>query len=97
MPPAVGDQYQVVVAGLLESGTPVSIMWAGTDEKASEANVFLRVLLGPLLLELVADNQWSTQNRHVDTANHLHSVLRNLSFEWDFDPARLSDQHHDDP
>ncbi|MEM7122586.1 MAG: DUF3500 domain-containing protein [Pseudomonadota bacterium] len=96
MPPDVGDQYLAIVTDLLASGAPLSVMWAGTDEADSAQDVFVRVVLGSLLIEAVANKQWSAQNRHVDVANHLHAVLRDLSFEWDFDPVSSTEQHHSD-
>lgn len=87
MHPVVGDQYEAQFDELFDSDTAVSVIWAGDPPTARDGAFFLRVAVGSLLLEINADNEWSTQHRATPRANHVHSMLRDLSFRWDYNPA----------
>ena len=93
--PAIGDRYKSMLNKLLDGNANVSVLWAGDPPEMSGGAMFLHVAIGPLLIELNADNQWSTQHRAVPMANHLHSMLRDLSFRWDYDASvRPNAPHH---
>jgi hypothetical protein len=95
--PAIGDQYKSIFDRLLAEEAEVSFLWAGDPPEKPGGTVFLHIAVGPLLLELNADNHWSTQHRDVPKANHLHSMLRDLSFRWGCDASERSDaEHHND-
>jgi hypothetical protein len=93
--PAIGDQYKARFDKLLAEGAQLTLLWAGAPPTLSGGPIFLHVSVGPLLLELNADNEWSTQHRAVPQANHLHSMFRDLSFRWDYDASiRPHAEHH---
>lgn len=94
MHPAVGDQYKARLDELLAKGAQLSILWAGSPPTTPSGPIFLHVALGSLLLELNADNEWSTQHRAVERTNHLHSMFRDLSFRWDYDVSLRPDADH---
>lgn len=96
--PVIGDRYGATLDRLLAEGTPLSILWAGAPPEVPGGPIFLHVTVGSLLLEINADNEWSTQHRAVPRANHLHSMFRDLSFRWDYDASLRQDaDHHHKP
>ncbi|MGB0504635.1 MAG: DUF3500 domain-containing protein [Pikeienuella sp.] len=97
MHPAVGDQYTRNLEALLSPEQFIFVTVGGEKATGSGENVYLRVVVGDYLIELVADNQWSTQHIQAPTANHLHAMFRDLSFQWDYDPSRAVEPHHHAP
>lgn len=92
--PVIGDQYRSVLDRLLTEEATGSVLWAGDSPEVPGGVMFIHIAVGPLLLELNADNQWSTQHRDVPKTNHLHSMFRDLSFRWDYDASVRSDADH---
>lgn len=93
MHPVIGDRYAKRLDGLLANQTPLTVLWAGRPT-VPDGPVFLHVVVGSLLLELNADNEWSAQHRAAPQANHLHSMFRDLSFRWDYDASLRQDAEH---
>jgi len=95
MPADVADRYRKQLNGLLgNADEQLDILWAGENPPQTGQNVFIQIRAGSLLVELVANNQWSTQHPRVQTANHMHSMLRDLAFHWDYDLRRKSAADH---
>lgn len=94
--PAIGDAYKTALDRIIAEGSETSMLWAGDQPDSPNGILFVHIAVGPLLLELSADNQWSTQHRAVPRVNHLHSMLRDLSFRWDYDASLRSPatDHH---
>ena len=94
MPTEVGDRYRHYLRDLLEDGGEIELLWSGDTPPDAKRNLFLHLRVGSLLYELVSDNQWSVSHPEVKEANHIHTMLRDLDFRWDFDAGRDVHHHH---
>ena len=78
----VGDQYSLRVANALANNGSLTIAWSGGDLADFGSHHFSHIRVGNLLLEFQQSNQWSSQHDPNMRGNHVHSMLRDLSFPW---------------
>ncbi len=90
MNPSVGPGYLERFDRAVRDGENLTLAWAGGDLEAIGSHHYTYVVIGDLLLEVLQSNQFSVQHDPEVTGNHLHTMLADLSFDWD-DPMR---RHH---
>ncbi len=93
MNPSIGPDYLERFDRAVQAGESLTLAWAGGDLAAVGSHHYTYAVVGDLLLEVLQSNQYSVQHDPEVTGNHLHTMLRDLSFDWD-DPMRR--HHHDD-
>ncbi len=92
MNPSIGPDYLERFDRAVQAGDNLTLAWAGGDLDAVGSHHYTYAVVGDLLLEVLQSNQYSVQHDPEVTGNHLHTMLRDLSFDWD-DPMR---RHHRD-
>lgn len=86
------EQYDRKFEEALKSSAPLRVAWAGGELSDPSTHHYSYVQLGDLLLELFQSNRFSTQHASVPSGNHVHSMLRDLEFDWSMpNPAS---RHH---
>lgn len=73
-----------VIEGLNPDAT-VHLLWDSKTGSGQTGNIYFYAIVGGLELEILAGNQWSVQSQQTPTANHIHSMLRDLNFDWTAD------------
>ncbi len=86
---AVADQYQNRLNKALINGDEITLAWAGGELENLGGQHFSYIRVGDLLLEFQQSNQWSAQHDPEHSGNHVHSILRDLTYDWDFDPLAI--------
>ena len=79
----------------------ILLVWAGTHPLESGQPFGMVVETGHLLLELSLSPEWSTSTREptnesnvVPLSNHVHSIMRDLDFNWMGDPLMEHNEEH---
>ena len=90
MNPNIGTGYVARLDQALAPGQPLTLSWAGKSLEVVGSHHYSYVVVGSLLLEFLQSNQFVVQHNPEVTGNHLHSMLRDLSFDW-MDPMQ---KHH---
>ncbi|MCX2931031.1 DUF3500 domain-containing protein [Mycobacterium sp. CVI_P3] len=89
---SVGVGYLARFDRAVEEDRPMLLSWAGGPLDQIGSHHFTYAVVDDLLLEVLQSNQYSVQHDPEFTGNHLHSMLRDLSFDWD-DPMLRHQQH----
>ena len=90
MNPNISKGYVERIDQALMTGQPLVLSWAGSSLEEVGAHHYSYVVVGSLLLEFLQSNQFVVQHSPDATGNHVHSMLRDLSFDW-IDPMQT---HH---
>ncbi|MEL6863615.1 MAG: DUF3500 domain-containing protein [Bacteroidota bacterium] len=90
MNPNIGEDYLIRINQYLQSDSTLTLSWAGRSLEETGSHHYSYLAVGDLLLEFLQGNQFAVQHDSTFTGNHVHSMLRDLSFDW-ADPMR---QHH---
>ncbi len=90
MHPDIRQLYEDRINTALTSGQPLTLSWAGSSLEKVGNRHYSYLIVGSLLLEFLQSNQFLVQHNPDVTGNHLHSMLRDLSFDW-VDPMHT---HH---
>ena len=88
----IRQAYETRIDAALAAGQPLALSWAGSSLETVGNRHYSYLMIGSLLLEFLQSNQFLVQHDPKVTGNHLHSMLRDLSFDW-VDPM---DEHHRD-
>ncbi|MEM7138185.1 MAG: DUF3500 domain-containing protein [Myxococcota bacterium] len=91
MNPTIAEGYLERIDASLSSSDTITIAWAGgaLDDPGNHHYSYLRI--GSILFEFLQSNEYAVQHNPAFTGNHVHSALRDLSFDWT-DPMR--NHHH---
>ena len=93
----VASELREKINSALSGDEPFSLSWAGGDLKDMNSHHYSYLQVGDLLLELLQSNEFSTQHVSAPSGNHIHGMLRDLSFDWVHpNPAEghLIEHHH---
>ncbi|MBX7434593.1 DUF3500 domain-containing protein [Mycobacterium sp. Y57] len=90
MNPTIGPDYLARFDNAVDGGAKFTLSWAGEQLDEIGSHHYTYAVVDDLLLEVLQSNQFSVQHDPEVTGNHLHTMLRDLSFDWD-DPMR---RHH---
>ncbi|WP_099020469.1 DUF3500 domain-containing protein [Mycolicibacterium palauense] len=93
MNPTVGDACLARFDSAVRDGASLTLSWAGGELEAFGSHHYTYAVVDDLLLEVLQSNQFSVQHDPAVTGNHLHTMLRDLRFDWE-DPMRR--HHHTD-
>ena len=85
--------YYDRITTALRDNQPITLSWAGQDLTNVGARHYSYISIGGLLLEFLQSNQYLVQHNPNVTGNHLHSMLRDLSFDWE-DPLEKHEHTH---
>ena len=91
---AVAAHYQQRIKQALTNGAEIKMAWAGGDLADKGSQHFSYIEVAGLLLEFQQSNQWSAQHDPNISGNHVHSMLRDLTYTWDYDPISLHLKEH---
>ena len=81
--PTVADIYSLNLNSKLSSGVTLYLSWAGGKNIFDFSNHHYSYLqIDNFLLEYLQSNQFSVQHDKSITGNHVHSIFRDLSFDW---------------
>ncbi|MGB0962199.1 MAG: DUF3500 domain-containing protein [Mycobacterium sp.] len=89
---SIGPGYLARFDQTIHEDRPLTLSWAGGPLDQIGSHHFTYAVVDDLLLEVLQSNQYSIQHDPEFTGNHLHSMLRDLSFDWD-DPMHRHQQH----
>ncbi|WP_367390596.1 DUF3500 domain-containing protein [Lewinella sp. LCG006] len=78
----VSAAYRSRIEAALAPGQPLTLSWAGKSLENVGSNHYSYLVVGALLLEFMQNNQFTVQHDPDVTGNHVHSMLRDLSFDW---------------
>lgn len=92
MNPAIGPEYLARLDRAIGDNANMTLAWAGGALDALGTHHYTYAVVDDLLLEVLQSNQFSVQSAPDITGNHLHTMLRDLRFDWD-DPMRRHHQH----
>ncbi len=83
MNPVIGNQYMDDISEKLSRGTYIQIAWAG-DKNLNDLTKhhYSYLQINSIVLEYLQSNQFSVQHDPSVTGNHVHSMLRDISFDW---------------
>ena len=87
----IGKAYEERIEKALSPGQPMTLSWAGDSLENVGNRHYSYVIIESLLLEFLQSNQYLVQHNPKVSGNHLHSMLRDLSFDW-IDPMKY---HHE--
>ncbi|MFY1599731.1 DUF3500 domain-containing protein [Micromonospora sp. WMMD737] len=90
MNPSIGPGYLARFDDVVRDGGNLTLAWAGGTLDEIGSHHYTYAVVDDLLLEVLQSNQFSVQHDPDVTGNHLHTMLRDLRFDWD-DPMR---RHH---
>lgn len=91
---AVAEQYQSRLLKALLKNEVVTLAWSGSALEDKGGRHFSYIRVGDLLLEFQQSNQWSTQHDPNMRGNHVHSMLRDLSYDWTNPMSSHIHSHH---
>ena len=92
MNPNISHLYEKRVEEALVAGKSVVLSWAGSDLEEVGNRHYSYLIVGSLLLEFLQSNQFLVQHNPKVTGNHLHSMLRDVRYDW-VDPMHEHHQH----
>ena len=78
----IADTYRRKLRGALERNQALQISWAGGNLDDIGSHHYSYIQIGDLLLELLQSDRFSTQHSSAPSGNHVHGMLRDLSFDW---------------
>jgi hypothetical protein len=88
----IGPTYLARFDNAVRAGKTMTLAWAGGALDAIGTHHYTYAVVEDLLLEVLQSNQYTVQHDPNRVGNHLHTMLRDLSFDWD-DPMRRHQQH----
>jgi len=89
---SVGPHYLARFDHAVQEDRPLTLSWAGGPLDQIGSHHFTYAVVDDLLLEVLQSNQYSVQHDPGFIGNHLHTMLRDLSFDWG-DPMLRHQQH----
>lgn len=92
MNPNVGPGYLSRFDQAVRDGKTLTLSWAGGSLEELGTHHYTYAVVDDLLLEVLQSNQYSVQQDRKFVGNHLHTMLRDLKFDWD-DPMARHHQH----
>lgn len=94
MHPDIGLDYIRRFDQAVDENQTLTIAWAGGELEAIGSHHYTYAVIDDLLLEVLQSNQYTVQHDPSYSGNHLHTMLRDLSFDWDDPMLRHQQSDH---
>jgi len=94
MSPDVGLHYLRKFDRAIDDKQMLTLAWAGGSLDANGSHHYTYAVVNDLLLEVLQSNQYTVQHDPKFSGNHLHTMLRDLSFDWDDPMLRHQQSDH---
>lgn len=92
----LGTEYLIRFERAIQGKDRMTLSWAGGALDLFGSHHYSYIVIGDLLLEVLQSNQYTVQHDPQLSGNHIHTMLRDLTFDWD-DPMRRHHHNHHHP